>query len=181
MDYLHPNSSTVIIMSLAPPAGATNSEYPKVSYVPAGDYPPSHHSDNEPAEANAPPAGTERPLIAQSEAEPDRQQIAQREAEPENVEELMDLALSRGNTPETSRMPVTATCPHCHATKKTHTAYKSGEIAWKSCLVLCLCCWCCFPIMFCPFCCSACKDVEHTCEQCGKVVGKCKLSSLAKD
>lgn len=101
-------------------------------------------------------------------------------AEPENMNELVDVALSTGKSPANSRIPVVVTCPHCRETKQTRTAYRSSEVAWKSCLLLCLCCWCCPLVMFCPFCCNMCKDVVHKCSACGKEVGRFKLTSLAK-
>uniref|UniRef100_A0A1I8IXZ4 LITAF domain-containing protein n=1 Tax=Macrostomum lignano TaxID=282301 RepID=A0A1I8IXZ4_9PLAT len=64
-------------------------------------------------------------------------------------------------------LPVTMTCPHCHASISTQVTMDTGLLPWLICGGLCLFgCWlgCCLI----PFCMDGVKDAIHTCPQCRK-------------
>mmetsp|Transcript_5656 Transcript_5656/g.13114 ORF Transcript_5656/g.13114 Transcript_5656/m.13114 type:complete len:208 (-) Transcript_5656:411-1034(-) len=68
--------------------------------------------------------------------------------------------------------PATVTCPYCRHTGKTRIdRIVCGESSWMSIAVVspCICCW---PLFWIPFICPVFQDVEHSCSNCGKLVGK---------
>ena len=86
--------------------------------------------------------------------------------------------------------PATVTCPYCQHTGKTRINHNCGDCsecfdhqpawvrrfhltfllqAWISIILLLLCC---FPLFWIPLICPSCQDVEHSCSNCGRLVGK---------
>ncbi|XP_022088887.1 lipopolysaccharide-induced tumor necrosis factor-alpha factor homolog [Acanthaster planci] len=72
-----------------------------------------------------------------------------------------------------TEFPTQVTCPACHSTVVTRTAYTPGALTWILCLVICFFCGflgCCLI----PFCLDFCQDVVHSCPTCNTVVGRYK-------
>lgn len=75
--------------------------------------------------------------------------------------------------------PATVTCPYCRHTGKTRIDHiVCGESSWMSIAVVspCICCW---PLFWIPFICPVFQDVEHSCSNCGRRVGKSKAEAWA--
>lgn len=60
-------------------------------------------------------------------------------------------------------------CGHCHHTGKTKLTQQIGSCTFISIILLLFLV---FPLFWIPFICPSCKDTEHTCSNCGRVVGK---------
>mmetsp|Transcript_38370 Transcript_38370/g.91868 ORF Transcript_38370/g.91868 Transcript_38370/m.91868 type:complete len:210 (+) Transcript_38370:184-813(+) len=65
--------------------------------------------------------------------------------------------------------PASVTCPYCQHTGKTRINHNCGDCAWIAVILLLLFCW---PLFWLPLVCQNCQDVEHSCSNCGKLVGK---------
>ncbi|CAD8121909.1 unnamed protein product [Paramecium sonneborni] len=69
-----------------------------------------------------------------------------------------------------SRMSIFITCPNCKQQGTTKVEYKSGSGTWCCCFILFI-----FIFLICwiPFVNKKCQDANHSCLNCGVLLGSC--------
>lgn len=72
--------------------------------------------------------------------------------------------------PVWTKHPQPATCQFCHKSVQTATTEETGTGAWLLAGGLCLIGCCC--VAWLPFTGSSCKDVRHSCQNCGMIIGE---------
>ncbi|KAF1992350.1 hypothetical protein K402DRAFT_416024 [Aulographum hederae CBS 113979] len=128
-------------------------------------------------EAPASTAETETPMPLQADSTPEQPPPAYSSAVtplpkpyPQTQAQAQPELKPKVPTPLTSlgEVPAYIECPHCHHLGSTKTTEHNSD---QTALAGILCCLFCGIIGACiPFACQWCSDVEHTCENCKKVV-----------
>ena len=73
--------------------------------------------------------------------------------------------------PNYGDIPVRTTCPQCRKAVMSNVTHQVGLGTWLLSLLLCLL----FPLCIIPFFVNSCKDVQHTCPNCGNILGLKKV------